>query len=79
VHRSKSRNLPVYEEALSGGTQLQTRIRKVEGNIEALRQHLVEKLHLDPNYIHINHLTKHVIIKGHLKKRVQQFLEEQKF
>ncbi|KAA8909813.1 mitochondrial large subunit ribosomal protein-domain-containing protein [Sphaerosporella brunnea] len=79
VYRSKTNNLPVYEEAKSGGTQLQTRIRKVEGNIEALRQALIENLRLQPERVWINSLTKHVLVKGHMKQRVEKFLREQKF
>ncbi|KAF8250116.1 hypothetical protein K440DRAFT_541817, partial [Wilcoxina mikolae CBS 423.85] len=79
VHRSKSQNFPVYEEAKRGGNMLQTRIRKVEGNADALREQLMAQLNLEKDRIFVNHLTRHVIIKGHWKKKVEKFLSEQKF
>ena len=58
---------------------MQTRIRKVEGNCEQLRQHLLERFNLDPERVFVNNLTKHVIIKGHWKKKVDAFLTEKNF
>jgi large subunit ribosomal protein L49 len=58
---------------------LQTRIRKVEGNADALREQLIAQLNLEPDRIFVNYLTRHVIIKGHWKKEVGKFLAEQKF
>ncbi|KAI5855347.1 putative mitochondrial large ribosomal subunit L49 [Tricharina praecox] len=79
VHRSKTNNLPVYEEARSGGTLKTTRIRKTEGDLNDLRLRLIEHLELKPEGVYINNLTKHVIVKGHLKQKVEAFLKGLKF
>lgn len=79
IHRSKSNNLPIYEEGKNGGNLLQTRIRKVEGNVEALRLDIIAHLGIAPEKVHINNLTKHVVIKGHWRKKVEKVLTELKF
>ncbi|CCX09812.1 mitochondrial large subunit ribosomal protein-domain-containing protein [Pyronema domesticum] len=79
VHRSKTNNLPVYEGRKRGGNFLITKIRKVEGDVAALRQNIIDALEMDPARIHINQLTRHIIIKGHWGKKVEKFLAEQRF
>jgi large subunit ribosomal protein L49 len=80
VHRTGTNNLPVYEERKSGGSLRQTRIRKLEGNIEALRQQLIDKFELDPEKVYIGSQTKHIVIKNeHMKSQVEEFLRGLKF
>lgn len=63
VHRTKSNNFPVYQRAARGGNLRQTLVRKVEGDIKALRDQLQQELNLDPKDVTINMLTKQVIVK----------------
>jgi large subunit ribosomal protein L49 len=79
VHRSASKNLPVYETATNGGTLRLTRIRKLEGNLEVLRQQLISALDLDPQLIYIKNNTKHIIIRKHVKREVEVFLKQKLF
>lgn len=63
VHRTASQQLPVYHLAKRGGNLHQTRVRKIEGDIMALRDDLRQALCLKEEHITINQLTRHIIIK----------------
>lgn len=79
VHRTSTNNLPVYPEAKRGGTLKQTLIRKVEGDANALRKDLIKHLNLEPEWVTVNGLTNHVIIKGWKKDNVEKLLKELNF
>lgn len=67
VRRTSSNSLPVYLLKKRGGNLKQTKIRKIEGDVAALRSELKSALELVDEQIVINQLTKHIIIKvGHL-------------
>ncbi|KAI4165069.1 MAG: hypothetical protein LQ342_001346 [Letrouitia transgressa] len=63
VHRTASQQLPVYHLSKRAGSLLQTRIRKIEGDIALLKAELQLALGLKQENIAINQLTKHIIIK----------------
>jgi len=63
VHRTASQLLPVYHLAKRGGSLRQTRIRKIEGDVELLRNEIRTKLGLKEHLVVINRLTGHIIIK----------------
>ena len=63
VHRTASQKLPIYHLAKRGGNLHQTRIRKIEGDVEKLREELVATLALREETVVINRLTGHIIIK----------------
>ncbi|KAL9136270.1 MAG: hypothetical protein Q9175_002527 [Cornicularia normoerica] len=63
VHRTASLNLPIYHLAKRGGNLHQTRIRKIEGNVEKLREEIVATFALREEAVVINRLTGHIIIK----------------
>ncbi|KAI9793128.1 MAG: hypothetical protein M1835_007456 [Candelina submexicana] len=63
VHRTPSRQLPIYLDAKRGGNLHQTRIRKIEGNITELRNQLQQALQIPPKDIAVNQLTRHILIK----------------
>lgn len=50
----------------------QTRIRKIEGDVDALRRELVDTLGKDEKEIVINRLTGHIIVK------VSHYMDEQR-
>jgi large subunit ribosomal protein L49 len=54
-------------------------VKKVDGSLTALRDVLREKLNLDEKHVIINARTRHVIIKGHYKQEVVQYLRERRF
>lgn len=72
VHRSSTNNLPVYLEKRT--TLRRTRIRKVEGDANALRDDLIRELNLQPELVTINGLTNHILIKGWVKENVDKLL-----
>lgn len=63
VHRTASHQLPIYHLAKRGGNLHQTRIRKIEGNVEVLRNEIESSLGLREGLVFINRLTGHIIIK----------------
>ncbi|KFY14928.1 hypothetical protein V492_02316 [Pseudogymnoascus sp. VKM F-4246] len=80
VSRTPSAQLPIYLLAKRGGNLKQTRVKKIEGNIAQLREDLKVALGIEEDReIQVNHLTRHIIVKGHRKPEVAKFLEEHKF
>ena len=63
VHRTASRQLPIYHLAKRGGNLHQTRIRKIDGNLMELKKDLRQALGLTEEQIAVNQLTRHIIIK----------------
>jgi len=62
--------------AKRGGNLHQTKVRRIEGDIMALKTDLQRALGLEDKEIVINQLTQHIIIKGHKRKEVVSFIEE---
>jgi large subunit ribosomal protein L49 len=79
VTRTRAHELPIYEDAKRGGNLFLTYVKKVDGDLTALRDVLREKLSLDEKHVIINARTRHVIIKGHYKQEVIQYLRERRF
>lgn len=79
VLRTPSQQLPIYNLAKRGGNLKQTRLRKIEGDINVLRAHLQKALGLEDKEVVINQLTRHIIVKGHRKADIAKFLEDRKF
>lgn len=63
IHRTPSQQLPVYKLAKRGGSLKQTRVRKVEGDVQALRGDLMAALGLGEAEVRVNPLTGHVLLK----------------
>ncbi|KAF2399998.1 hypothetical protein EJ06DRAFT_582581 [Trichodelitschia bisporula] len=82
VGRSPSRQLPVYTDLKSGGTRKETRIRKITGDIRALRDDLADYLKTqkvrDADCV-ISSINQQIVVKGHLKLQISRFLEEKGF
>ncbi|KAK5135030.1 hypothetical protein LTR08_005690 [Meristemomyces frigidus] len=79
VTRSPSNELPIYTLKKRGGNLKMTRVKKVDGQVEALRTALVEALGLPEKECSVNPITRHVMMKGHLKPQVEKFLRERMF
>lgn len=58
---------------------LLTRVRRVDGNPKALRDALKDALGLEREEVIVSPLTKHVVVKGHVKPQVEKFLRERMF
>ncbi|KAK8221915.1 54S ribosomal protein img2, mitochondrial [Zalaria obscura] len=79
VTRTPSNQLPIYLLRKRGGNLKQTRVKKIDGNIESLRDDLQQELGLLSKDCVVNSLTRHVVLKGHFKPQIQKFLTERKF
>jgi large subunit ribosomal protein L49 len=94
VTRTGTKGVPVYLLSKRGGNLKQTKLRRIEGDINVLRTDLQIALGVEEKEVTINQLTKHIIIKvftvsgrcsmtlthpqGHKKSEVVKFLEENK-
>lgn len=79
VHRTPSKQLPVYHIAKRGGSLLQTRLRKLDGDLMTLKSDLQQALGLKLDEISVNQMTKHIIIKGWRRNEVTKFLQARNF
>lgn len=79
VTRTSSNELPIYTLRKRGGNMLLTRVKKIDGDVEALRDELRSTLGLEQKQVVVNALTRHVLLKGHRKPEVERFLRERMF
>jgi len=79
VSRTQNNNLPVYQEYKAGGNKLQTRIRKVEGNLQFLKNQIEEAFQMEKGEVTINSLAGHVIVKGRRRDEIVRFLSDLRF
>ncbi|EMD00075.1 hypothetical protein BAUCODRAFT_21735 [Baudoinia panamericana UAMH 10762] len=79
VTRTPSMELPVYQLRKRGGNMKLTRVKKVDGKVESLRDELRAALGLGEKEAVVNPVTRHVMLKGHLKTEVDKFLRERMF
>jgi large subunit ribosomal protein L49 len=81
VSRTPTNNLPIYSDIKAGKTLKQTRIRKITGDVQALKNEIIKVLELDPERekAEVNTLTGHILIKGWHTRRLQKFLTEKGF
>lgn len=66
VFRTPSQELPVYHCTKSGGNRLQTRIRKIQGNVYRLRDEIIESLDIKREDAVVNSLNQDIILKVRL-------------
>ncbi|KAK7180669.1 hypothetical protein DPSP01_011261 [Paraphaeosphaeria sporulosa] len=75
VARSSSKNLPIYTDFKRGGNLHLTTVRKITGDLSALRDELRVFLNKKNEDVKINSLTSHVIVKGHHVPQITEFLK----
>ena len=63
VNRTHSNNLPVFHERKAGGNQLWTLVKKGQGDVPALADHLAAALGLPRETLRINPVNNHIKIK----------------
>ncbi|KAE8445621.1 hypothetical protein EG329_013255 [Mollisiaceae sp. DMI_Dod_QoI] len=76
ITQTASKNYPIYTMAKRGGNMKLTKLRKIEGDVNALRKDLQVALGMDERDVVINQLTRHIIVKGHKTKEIEAFLTE---
>lgn len=62
VSRTPSLFLPVYQDTKRGGNKKLTVLKKIEGDVRALKDALKTELKLEDGHIKINHVTGHIEI-----------------
>ncbi|KEQ77371.1 hypothetical protein M436DRAFT_35589, partial [Aureobasidium namibiae CBS 147.97] len=79
VTRTPSNEFPIYTLRKRGGNMKLTRVKKIDGNIDILRDALQAELKVPEAECVINRLTNHVMIKGWHKPRIEAFLKARNF
>jgi len=79
IYRTVNNNLPVYQEYKAGGNKLQTRIRRVEGNLQFLKNQIEEAFQMEKGGVTVNPLTKHIIVKGRRRDEIIRLLSDLRF
>lgn len=79
VSRSANKNLPIYTDFKRGGNLHLTTVRKITGDLQALRDELRAWLSKKDEDVKINTLTQQVIVKGHHKEKIGEFLKARGF
>ncbi|CAG8492876.1 1400_t:CDS:2 [Diversispora eburnea] len=83
LHRTQFMNLPVYSDIRNGKSRVLTVIRRVEGDIQALRDDI--KREVFPNdtatrsIIGINHTNNQIVIKGDHTYKMKKWLIKKGF
>ena len=63
VERTASQNLSVYNDTRAGGSKKQTVIKKIVGDVHALRNEITNELGFSKDNVKINPVTGHIKIK----------------
>ncbi|KAI0974679.1 mitochondrial large subunit ribosomal protein-domain-containing protein [Xylaria arbuscula] len=74
VGRNNLNNLGVYQKRRRGGNYKLTLLKYGEGDLTALKQDIKTVLRLSDSEVAINSTTKHIVIKGHKRDEVVNFL-----
>jgi large subunit ribosomal protein L49 len=69
VTKTPSNQYPIYTLKKRGGNMKLTRIRKIEGDLAALKADLTAALKVEEKDVTINQLTRHIIVKVDLSLR----------
>ncbi|KAF2707344.1 hypothetical protein K504DRAFT_384402 [Pleomassaria siparia CBS 279.74] len=75
ISRSHNNNYPIYTDFKRGGNLHLTTIRKITGDLAALRDELRLFLNKKDDEVKINQLTAHVVIKGHHVLEITEYLK----
>ncbi|KAF2869032.1 mitochondrial large subunit ribosomal protein-domain-containing protein [Massariosphaeria phaeospora] len=75
IARTASKNLPIYTDYKRGGNLHLTTVRKITGDMAALRDELRVFLNKKDEDVKVNTLTAHVIVKGHHHVDIAEFLK----
>ncbi|CAK3963731.1 39S ribosomal L49, mitochondrial [Lecanosticta acicola] len=79
VTRSRKDELPIYTLRKRGGNLKMTRVKRIDGETSVLRDELRQLLRVGAKDAVINHTTGHIMIKGHFKPQIEQYLRQRNF
>ncbi|KAI6080654.1 mitochondrial large subunit ribosomal protein-domain-containing protein [Hypoxylon rubiginosum] len=74
VGRNNLNSLGIYQQKKRGGNLKVTLVKNAEGDVKALKADIKEALQLDDGDISINSVTRHIVIRGHKRVQVLNFL-----
>ncbi|KAJ2000799.1 mitochondrial 54S ribosomal protein img2 [Coemansia thaxteri] len=72
VHRTRFQSLPVYTDIKNGKTRKQTTVRRIEGDLEALRADMSKAL--SDSSIQVRKASQQLVIKGDRSDDVRAWL-----
>ncbi|KAJ1837489.1 mitochondrial 54S ribosomal protein img2, partial [Coemansia sp. RSA 2703] len=78
VRRTRFQSLPVYRDTKNGGTRKLTIVRRVEGDLEALRSDLAQALG-ENSHIVVRKISQQLVIKGDCTRGVREWLTKKGF
>ncbi|KAI0813535.1 mitochondrial large subunit ribosomal protein-domain-containing protein [Xylaria sp. FL0064] len=74
VGRNNLNNLAIYHKNKRGGNLKLTLLKYGEGDLMALKQDIKTALKLSEGEVSVNSVTNHIVIKGHKRDQVLNFL-----
>ncbi|KAI0108777.1 mitochondrial large subunit ribosomal protein-domain-containing protein [Hypoxylon sp. NC0597] len=74
VGRNNLNNLGVYHKSKRGGNLKLTLLKNGDGDLQALKRDIKESLQLNDGDISVNSVTRQIVIRGHKKMQVLNFL-----
>ncbi|KAK4464436.1 mitochondrial large subunit ribosomal protein-domain-containing protein [Cladorrhinum samala] len=77
VGRTPSTNFAVYQRAKRGGNKFLTVIKKVEGDRAKFKESLAAGLGINLSDVTVNNLTGHVVVAGHRKPQIEEWLKKE--
>ncbi|KAJ1895429.1 mitochondrial 54S ribosomal protein img2 [Coemansia sp. IMI 209127] len=77
VNRTRFQSLPVYVDIRNGKTRKLTLIRRIEGDIQALRDELSSSL--DDSSVQIKSISGQLVIKGDRASEIREWLTKKGF
>ncbi|KAJ2786211.1 mitochondrial large ribosomal subunit [Coemansia javaensis] len=77
VRRTRFQSLPVYTDVRNGGTRRQTVVRRIEGDLGALRADLAAAL--SDESIAVKSASQQLLIKGDCARQVREWLTARGF
>ncbi|KAK3997828.1 mitochondrial large subunit ribosomal protein-domain-containing protein [Cladorrhinum sp. PSN332] len=77
VGRTPSANFAIYQLAKRGGNKFLTIIKKVEGDRMSFKQSLAKGLGINLTDVTVNNLTGHIVVAGHCKPQVEEWLKKE--
>ncbi|KAJ1956432.1 hypothetical protein DL89DRAFT_268978 [Linderina pennispora] len=77
INRTRFQTLPVYTDIRNAGTRTLTLVRRIDGDVEALRKDLAAAL--EDNTIEIRKVSRQIVIRGNRISEVREWLTKKGF
>ncbi|KAI1158608.1 mitochondrial large subunit ribosomal protein-domain-containing protein [Nemania serpens] len=74
VGRNNLNNLAIYQKSKRGGNYKITILKRGEGDLAALKQDLKDVLQVPEDEVSVNSRTSHIVLKGHKRDEIKNFL-----